>query len=615
MNELIDLARIGKSLGDDGDDFMFRPPAPAQAPAPMPVAAAPRPATIPAANVPRPVPSSSFDVGALSSAANVIPSLSGPASLGAIPSIASSLRSTRTGLPPPVPARPPTQPPAFTRNRPEGTPAPELLARSGSARTAIPVLPQGTPAPQMLAQPVAAPETLPAEAFAPTSASHAIPASPLAQLASTQLAPESLPPDELAVDMRDASEELPMQPLPPLPVANLPPLPVAMAPAATLPPPTRMPVAAPFELQVPRAPVLPPATLDDGVDIKVDQSVDENGWFESSRVVSKVDETWAGTVPVEKIALAQAASFDWKKLRAPLAIGAAVLAVFVFGYLAFDGESAKHDATAKPAAADTAKVDAKPEVTPAATAAPAAQPAAPAVAAVAAPAAPAAPTTAPVVQQPAATGATPAFVDIRIDSAPSGATVMLVDGGKTSFLGTTPMTASVDVSHRYDVVFTLADHPTMLQHLDPSQTKHLVAAMVPTGAAPATPVAAPPAQAPAQAPAAPAVHHTVSQPAVAHTETPRARPAAPQPPRVAAASEDDNISGAGGQGTLMVASKPPCEIFVDGRDTGMLTPQRSIQLPVGAHKVTLVNKAESISKSVAIRITADTPTKLIKNFE
>ena len=62
---------------------------------------------------------------------------------------------------------------------------------------------------------------------------------------------------------------------------------------------------------------------------------------------------------------------------------------------------------------------------------------------------------------------------MRIDSTPSGADVSLVDRGKTTFLGTTPINASVDPSRSYDVVFTYANKPTRVEHLDPRKTTRL----------------------------------------------------------------------------------------------------------------------------------------------
>ena len=64
----------------------------------------------------------------------------------------------------------------------------------------------------------------------------------------------------------------------------------------------------------------------------------------------------------------------------------------------------------------------------------------------------------------------------------------------------------------------------------------------------------------------------------------------------------------------MVSSKPPCQIFVDGHDTGLSTPQRSLPLSAGTHKITLVNKQESVMKTVSVAITADQSTKLIQDL-
>ena len=71
---------------------------------------------------------------------------------------------------------------------------------------------------------------------------------------------------------------------------------------------------------------------------------------------------------------------------------------------------------------------------------------------------------------------------------------------------------------------------------------------------------------------------------------------------------------AAGQGTLMVSSKPPCDILIDGKPTGLTTPQRSIPLSVGTHKITFVNEAEKIKKTVSVTISADKPTKLIQDL-
>jgi hypothetical protein len=64
----------------------------------------------------------------------------------------------------------------------------------------------------------------------------------------------------------------------------------------------------------------------------------------------------------------------------------------------------------------------------------------------------------------------------------------------------------------------------------------------------------------------------------------------------------------------MVSTKPPCEIVVDGKATGLVTPQRGIELAPGQHKVTFTNEELGIKKTVLVKITADKPTKLIKDW-
>jgi hypothetical protein len=64
--------------------------------------------------------------------------------------------------------------------------------------------------------------------------------------------------------------------------------------------------------------------------------------------------------------------------------------------------------------------------------------------------------------------AAPTILPISITSKPPGATVMLVDNGRTSLVGTTPVTALVDPTHSSDLVFTLADHQTRIEHVAPA---------------------------------------------------------------------------------------------------------------------------------------------------
>lgn len=131
---------------------------------------------------------------------------------------------------------------------------------------------------------------------------------------------------------------------------------------------------------------------------------------------------------------------------------------------------------------------------------PAVEPA-PTVAAVPAPAPaptvapPVAAVVAPLPAAPPAIAPAPSLVELRLDSDPSGASVMIVDRGKSSPLGSTPLAASVDPARQYDLVFTIPGHPPKVEHVDPRTTHQIAVALVD------------PAPAPAPAPAKPARHH------------------------------------------------------------------------------------------------------------
>jgi hypothetical protein len=355
-------------------------------------------------------------------------------------------------------------------------------------------------------------------------------------------------------------------------------------------------------------------------------------WFESSRMVDKVeDEAWLGTAQAPRT---QSTGALIKKLIAPSII-LIVAAIFIAGYFAFDGETqvrhssnkassalaattARAGGTAsaeksQPPVPEPAVTKTEPAVTKTEPAVTKTEPAVTKTEPAVTKTEPAVTKTEPAVTktepavtktEPAVTKTEPAvaktepaavrevktsqgvvkLVDVRIDSKPSGATVMLVDNGKTSFLGTTPVAASVDPSRSYDVILTLEGRTTQMSHFDPARSHHVEIALN-KGTASAKTVEAAPAPS----------HHTHHS-------------AAPTTPSFADASK------AAGNGQLMVSSKPPCEIYVDGQPTGLVTPQRSIPLSAGAHRITFVNAGQNVNKTVAVAIKNDQTTKLIQNF-
>ena len=375
--------------------------------------------------------------------------------------------------------------------------------------------------------------------------------------------------------------------------------------------------------------------------------------FDSERepVASRHEQTWVGTVQTPK----SMTTLQWIGKLAPIAGAMIVIGVFVGGYVAFDGQGGKKrggDGNAptvempKPAAAVSADTDPGSITAPGTDPAPAGSTEAakadepradepkadepkavepktepktepPKAASIEAPAAPAAPVAAAAEPIEAPKGR-PVFTDIRIDSKPAGATVTLIDRGKRMFIGTTPIATSVDVSRQYEVELVYKDRPAVVQPLDPTTTKKLSVEIQRAKAAPAAPATelAKPAAAPAPKKIAPVSFADVTEkPAT----KPEAAPKAPKAiktdePKAEARKAEPAAEESGATGILMISSKPPCEILIDGRPTGLTTPQRALPVSVGTHKITLVNTAEKIKKTLTVQINADQPTKVIQDL-
>jgi hypothetical protein len=641
VNELIELASIKPVLGDD-DDGLFSSPASAQKASPRPQRSsagiqAPAPDPLPRTRAPSgtqtnihaappaidgAAPTAPVAGASRPTRLTTIPPPNGQAaasepgkqSLPPLPTV--SRTQSRPSVPPPTPSRPGIPLPNGQPPQSGG----ELFARRGASSTLPPpngTTPRATPIPGNGAAPI---DTASADGWS-------------APVVDRQPTPIAAP--------------MPM-PMPSNAGIPLPQLPQQSSAALRVPPSA-----------VPRAPVIP-ASATGPIGTSYDAELHGDDWFEASRAVDKLDENMFGTQQVQR---QLRGGSPLQRFALPIG-GIAIVGVFVGGYFALRGGN-QAPAAAAPAPAVTQPVAAiapaaAPQVAPlAAAAAPSVAPidssgpsapkaANPAVAAAAVAVAPvaavqavdpntaapavavtppneAAPTVAVVPANQAAAAIVPAPVavavapvaapvpgaleDIRIDSQPAGATVMIVDRGKTSFLGTTPVSASVDPGRSYDVVLTLAGHPTQVEHLDPRATTHLAIVLgQPGNQVPATPsvaVAASPVQ---ETPAPAPQHHHVA--ATTHADAPA--PVHHAEHHVAHAEQAE--SSGGGAGTLMISSKPPCQILVDGRATGLNTPQRAMSLPAGAHRITLLNPAESIKKTFAVQITASKSTKLIENL-
>jgi hypothetical protein len=198
----------------------------------------------------------------------------------------------------------------------------------------------------------------------------------------------------------------------------------------------------------------------------------------------------------------------------------------------------------------------------------------------------------------------------------------LIDNGTMTELGTTPLAAKLDRARSYDLVIAHAGYATKVARVAPN-TKELAVALTTDGAGEATVVATTEVPVKAERDAKPerttkAVRTTkAEEPSKRErSRTRRSKRSAPDelaPPtkstkRVATAESSKGV------GTLMVSSKPPCEIVIDGVATVLTTPQRAIKLPAGKHKITLFNLRYKIDKTFEVTIEPKRATKLIRDF-
>jgi hypothetical protein len=66
-------------------------------------------------------------------------------------------------------------------------------------------------------------------------------------------------------------------------------------------------------------------------------------------------------------------------------------------------------------------------------------------------------------------------------------------------------------------------------------------------------------------------------------------------------------------GVLMLGAKPPCQIRIDGKMTGLTTPQRVLKLAPGKHRVTLTNQEHQIRDSFKVSIVSGKKTRIVRD--
>jgi hypothetical protein len=240
----------------------------------------------------------------------------------------------------------------------------------------------------------------------------------------------------------------------------------------------------------------------------------------------------------------------------------------------------------------------------------------------------------------------PPLAKLLLTSEPAGAQVTLtLDGHKTA-LGATPIEARLEQGKRYQALFELDGHAPVTREV--SSTDGAIAVTLSKAAAAATP---PPKQITAPAPARSsdrrrdsaaerrrrdreraaeeraAARERAQQRALDRAEAERNRPpretTAPAPivvttpssPKETTSSGPRTVEvGSGAPGMLTIGAKPPCTVFIDGKDTGRVTPIRDLEVKSGAVKVTLVNGEFGIRESFSVSVKPGETAKVIKDF-
>jgi hypothetical protein len=205
-------------------------------------------------------------------------------------------------------------------------------------------------------------------------------------------------------------------------------------------------------------------------------------------------------------------------------------------------------------------------------------------------------------------------------SEPAGATVSLIVDGKRETVGQSPAKMKLDPRKTYQVLFEKPGYVSVNKPIVfTGATEEPIAVTLEKAGSP-TPIAAvAPVQKtnpPIQKIEPPKVEKTGPVTRPEKTETAKVEKVeAPKPDKTELPKPEKAVAETkGGEGTLLLGSKPPCDIYIDGKATGLQTPQRDIKLASGKHKVTLVNNEFGIKESFSVDIKADATEKQIKDY-
>lgn len=213
----------------------------------------------------------------------------------------------------------------------------------------------------------------------------------------------------------------------------------------------------------------------------------------------------------------------------------------------------------------------------------------------------------------------PAAVVMTFSSVPPGASIGLLVDGATVDLGAAPAQKELDPKKQYQVTAALEGHVSATQPVvfgnELTQSMQLTLAPAERDPGPSTALTRPDPSTPE------VVGRPVGKPSVAvrpptvEPSTPVKPTSIPTPtPTPVKPTPAAPISTLAEDGALSLGAKPPCDIYINGKNTGLKTPQREMKLPPGTHKVTLINNDFLIRDSFTVTIVSGKTERVVKDY-
>jgi serine/threonine protein kinase len=204
------------------------------------------------------------------------------------------------------------------------------------------------------------------------------------------------------------------------------------------------------------------------------------------------------------------------------------------------------------------------------------------------------------------------------ETTPPGATVSLIVDGVRQPVGSSPAKAKLDPRKSYQVLFEKPGYVSVNKPIifGGSTEEKLVVNLEKAGAGtPEAPPNPPTTTHVATGPVThPETHVATTRPDTTKPDTTKPDTTKPDTTKPDTTKPDTQVAKTGGIGTLLLGSKPPCQVFIDGKDTGSSTPHKFDGLAAGRHKVTLVNNEFGIKETFSVDVKADGVEKQIKDY-